>query len=291
MNITDFRVEPPRAMGNEIEFFLQTSKPRAVTCTAHIHNAVELLFIKKGSFTAIVDGIEYPLQQGDLILFPSNAVHYVFSQSDEENAYYVIKVPPTAYLNFTKMNEGAAYMLRLSLGRSGQKLLYRRQELEGSDVPRLLRSMIDELETSAFAHELTVKLKAMELLLLLLREGDTGSMPQLSSSATELIYRVIVYVRAHYAQDISETELAHSMGMSYSYFSRTFKEVTGMTFKKYLNKLRIDHAQKMLAKGGRNISEIAADCGFNSISYFISTYRSIVGITPYKHLQQLKAQL
>ena len=64
-----------------------------------------------------------------------------------------------------------------------------------------------------------------------------------------------------------------------------------MTFKKYLNKLRIDHAQKMLAKGGRNISEIAADCGFNSISYFISTYRSIVGITPYKHLQQLKAQL
>ena len=291
MDITDFTVEQPRAMGNEIEFFLQTNKPHAITCRAHIHNTVELLFIKSGIFTAIVDGKEYPLQEGDLILFPSNAVHYVFSQSDEESAYYVIKVPPTAYLNFTKINEGAKYMLLFSLGRLEQKLLYGRQELENSDVSQLLDSMIRELEVDSFASELTVKLKAMELLLLLLRKSDKSALPQLSNSVTELIYRVIVYMRVHYAEDVSETELARSMGLSYSYFSRTFKEVTGMTFKKYLNKLRIDYAQKMLAKGGLSISEVATRCGYNSISYFICTYRSIVGVTPYKHLQQLKAQL
>lgn len=290
MHVTDFRVEQPRAMGNEIEFFLQQNKPRAVTCSAHIHNAVELLYIKSGTFTAILDGKEHTLQEGDLILFPSNAVHYVFSQSDEESAYYVIKVPPAAYLNFTKMNEGAKYMLLFSLNRSDQKLLYTREELENSDIVQLLRSMIGELESGAFAFMLTVKLKAMELLLLLLRKSDTSDMPQLSNSTTELIYRVIVYVRVHYAEDINETELARSMGLSYSYFSRTFKEVTGVTFKKYLNKLRIDHAQKMLAKGELSISEVAARCGYNSVSYFICTYRSIVGVTPYKHLQQIKAQ-
>ena len=290
MQTADFTVERPRAMGNEIEFFLQKSKPHAVACRAHIHNTVELLFIKSGTFTAIVDGKEHTLQQGDLILFPSNAVHYVFSQSDEESAYYVIKVPPTAYLNFTKMNEGAKYMLLFSLGRLEQKLLYTREELENSDVSRLLDSMIRELESDTFASDLTLKLKAMELLLVLLCKGDTSALPQISNSVTELIYRVIVYMRVHYAEDINETELARSMGLSYSYFSRTFKEVTGMTFKKYLNKLRIDHAQKMLAKGGFSISEVATRCGYNSISYFIYTYRSIVGVTPYKHLQQLKTQ-
>ena len=96
----------------------------------------------------------------------------------------------------------------------------------------------------------------------------------------------MVYVRNHYAEDMDERELAKSLGMSYSYFSRSFRRVTGMTFKQYLNRTRVNQAEKMLCRGSASVSEVATRCGYNSISYFISVYKSITGKTPYQSLQQ-----
>jgi len=73
--------------------------------------------------------------------------------------------------------------------------------------------------------------------------------------------------------------------MSYSYFSRSFRRVTGLSFKKYLNQTRINRAEQMLLTGNGSVSEIAMECGYNSISYFISVYKSIKGTTPYKTIQ------
>jgi AraC-like DNA-binding protein len=72
------------------------------------------------------------------------------------------------------------------------------------------------------------------------------------------------------------------MGLSYSYFSRSFKRVMGMSFKKYLNMIRVNRAEQMLITGDHSVSEVAIECGYNSISYFISVYRSLKGTTPFK---------
>ena len=92
----------------------------------------------------------------------------------------------------------------------------------------------------------------------------------------------------HFSEDIDEKKLASSFGMSYSYFSRSFKKVTGMTFKNYLNRTRISKAEQLLFESGGSISETAIACGYNSISYFISVYRQITGKTPYRALKERK---
>ena len=100
----------------------------------------------------------------------------------------------------------------------------------------------------------------------------------------------MVYVRNHYTEDMDERELARSLGMSYSYFSRSFRRVTGMTFKQYLNRTRVNQAEKMLCRGTTSVSEVATKCGYNSISYFISVYKNITGKTPYQSLQQTEGR-
>ena len=119
----------------------------------------------------------------------------------------------------------------------------------------------------------------MELLLTILREDPT-SYAEAMGQTSQLIHRVIAYLHEHCAEEIDERTLAESVGLSYSYFSRSFKRITGRSFSRHLMLTRINRAEKMLCDGNLSISEVALSCGFNSISYFSSVYKKIKGRTP-----------
>ncbi len=286
-SINKVRVEPPRNAGNEAEFFLQSNEPNSVGCAAHIHNSVELLYVKDGSYRVILDNEEYDIFAGDLILFCSNSIHHVFAQSNPVNSYYVIKIPPSFFLEFSKREIGSEYIMRFALNRHGRKTIWRQDELAKNEMLPILQTLITESEEQKYASEIAIRIKIMELLLAILRQS--ASKDDLPNNETvELIYDVMLYVRSHYSEDLDEKDLAKNVGMSYSYFSRSFKRVSGMTFKKYLNLTRIHKAEQILYKSNDSITDIAMKCGFNSTSYFIKVYGNITGKTPYQVLRQRK---
>ena len=286
MNPNNIYVELPKLVGDGTEFFLQATPPVCVACAAHVHKAVELLYVKSGSFIVLLDGVEYAIEKGDLILFCSNAIHHVFTKNLPENEYYVIKISPAFFLQFSTQDEGAEYVMRFAINRKGNKSIWTKEELEGTPLLAALQSLIEEHEGNKYASGVATKLKIMELLVEILRSDSPKKEKVPHTQTAALIYNTMVYVRNHYAEDMDERELARSLGMSYSYFSRSFKRVTGMTFKQYLNRTRINQAEKMLCRGGASVSEVATRCGYNSISYFISVYKDITGKTPYQSLQQ-----
>ncbi|MBR6708583.1 MAG: helix-turn-helix transcriptional regulator [Clostridia bacterium] len=287
MRTRDFTVEAPRQSGRETEFFLQTTPPNTVSCAAHIHNVVELLHVKEGSYSVTLDDEHYEIRQGDLILFCSDAIHHVVAGNEPNNSYYVIKIPPSFFIEFSRHEVGAEYVMRFALHRKENKSLWTAEELEQGELKPILDALIKEYNEPLYASEVAMKLKIMELLLAILREGEqSASRP--SDRTAEMIYRVMRFVQLHFAEDIDEKELAKEIGMSYSYFSRSFKRTTGMTFKSYLNRTRISKAEQILLQNGGTISEIATACGYNSISYFISVYRTITGKTPYQALKATK---
>ena len=284
-NIDRVRVETPHRPGEEAEFLIQSNGANTVACTAHVHNAVELLYIKEGSYQIVLDGREYDVDKGDLILFCSNSIHYAFTKSCPLNQYYIIKLPPSFLLEFSKREIGAKYVMRFALNREGQKNLWSRKELEQSEILPILQQLIREHEEQRYASEIAIRLKIMELLLAILREkNEFSTLP--SNQVVETIYQVMLYVRDHYAEDIDEKDLAQSVGMSYSYFARSFKQVAGMSFRKYLNLTRIHKAEQILCTSRESITEIAMACGYNSVSYFISVYRAVTGKTPYQVRRQ-----
>lgn len=282
--LNDIMIENPRPFGYETEFFLQ-SEPAS---QAHIHNVVEFLYVKEGSCTVNLDNIRYEIGVGDLILFCSNAVHSVIIAENAQCLYYVIKIPPSVFLNVTMHSIGIEYAMRFAINRRQNKCLWRREELEGSEIKCVLDALISEHRQQRYASDLAIKLKIVELLLAILRY-DIPNELHVNDQSIRLIYSAMNYVQERYAEDISESELAKSFGFSYSYFSRTFKRVTGMTFKKYLTQTRISKANKFLSQNNLSISEIAAACGYNSVSYFINIYRSVTGETPYKAMRGLSS--
>ncbi len=82
------------------------------------------------------------------------------------------------------------------------------------------------------------------------------------------------------SDDLSQATMARMAGISKDYFSRIFKNVTGMNYNKWLNMIRLEKATELLTIDDRTLTEIAMLSGFQSIPSFNRVFRSEKGMTP-----------
>ena len=89
------------------------------------------------------------------------------------------------------------------------------------------------------------------------------------------------YVQENFALNINLSSVAAHFGYSANYFSRYFKQKTGVNFIAYLNRVKIEEACRLLrAEEKLSVREIARRCGYNSPQQFIATFEKLVGMTP-----------
>jgi AraC-like DNA-binding protein/dienelactone hydrolase len=66
------------------------------------------------------------------------------------------------------------------------------------------------------------------------------------------------------------------------------KEKTNRSLSNYIRLYRLNHAQRLLKLGDKNISEIAYDSGFSSLSYFSKSFKDEFGYSPNASLNNVK---
>lgn len=94
--------------------------------------------------------------------------------------------------------------------------------------------------------------------------------------------RVIDYIEAHLAQNISLEELSQLVNLSNYYFSRLFKRSMGITPHQYIVHQRVEQAKKLLLKQNLTIVEVANLVGFANQSHLNYHFKRILGTTPRK---------
>jgi AraC-like DNA-binding protein len=80
--------------------------------------------------------------------------------------------------------------------------------------------------------------------------------------------------------NFSIERVADELGVSYSWFRKTFKEHTGMAPGQYLQQLRIEQAKIMLADPRKPLKQIAAELNFESAFYFSALFKKKMGSSP-----------
>ena len=83
----------------------------------------------------------------------------------------------------------------------------------------------------------------------------------------------IDYINANYADQISLQSMAKNFGYSEGRCSHLFNECVGVSFKTYLNQIRMQRAVEMIAEKNYPIAEVMEKCGFNSPVTFYRQYR------------------
>ncbi len=90
-------------------------------------------------------------------------------------------------------------------------------------------------------------------------------------------------------EDISVESLAQKCNMSPSYFKRLFKEKYGVPPKKYMIRLKIDHACDLLRTECYTVTQIAEICHFSGVYFFSRQFKEYMGITPTEFVKKYKS--
>ena len=82
------------------------------------------------------------------------------------------------------------------------------------------------------------------------------------------------------ADDLSQGAMAEMAGISRDYFSRIFKNITGMNYSKWLNMIRKEKATELLSHNNMTLTEVAMYSGFKSIPSFNRVFHDEKGMAP-----------
>ena len=88
------------------------------------------------------------------------------------------------------------------------------------------------------------------------------------------------YMKTHFAEDLRRSHVARAVNSSATYFSKSFKQATGMSFTDYIGRVRIEQAKNLLQNPSLRVIDIAFEVGFQSVSQFNRTFKKITGRSP-----------
>lgn len=108
----------------------------------------------------------------------------------------------------------------------------------------------------------------------------------LDSSENRYVSRTIQEIKDHYGEKLNIETISKELGVSASYLSRKFKELTGQTFLDFLNKYRVQQAIILLHKGEYRISEISEAVGFSDYKHFCAVFKKYTLKSPTKFIKQ-----
>jgi two-component system response regulator YesN len=97
---------------------------------------------------------------------------------------------------------------------------------------------------------------------------------------SEQIEQIMTYINVHYAENITLERVAKIAYMNPSYFSVYFKKNTGIYFKNFLTKIRMEHAVSLLSNEDIKTYELAERVGFTDPRYFSELFKKTYGKTP-----------
>lgn len=227
---------------------------------AHRHREIELVLMKKGHSTAIVDGVSHTIQGGDAFIVFPNQLHKYISDGPED--YVLFLIPSTIYNDFEEVIDGHKPLHPIIKG--------------GADHPavKILAQMCLE-EGAQFAYQKDKNLTGA-ILSLLLEELQVFPV-EANDCALE---RVLLYCEQHFLEDLTLDILSKELFLGKYYISHLFGKQLGISFSNYINALRIEESVKLLNTTDLSITDICFASGFTCTRTFNRAFMGRIGMSP-----------
>ena len=271
----------------QVHFNEMTSDP-VTFMGPHIHDFIEILYCLQGGSFITVDGYETRMSCGDMAVITSGQVHTRRPHTLPERCL-VVKFQPEMISSCSNTPRELQYVFPFILSGLKDGFVIRAAQLENTALPKLFMTMASEISEEAYGYEILLKSGIYQIILWLIRNVMEKSdlADTYSENTVRKIASAISYIESHYAQQLSVRQVAANAFMEYTYFSRTFKQITKMSCSEYINKFRIQKAEALLLSTKLSITEISDQAGFDNVSYFIKQFRRLKGISPKQYQKKL----
>ncbi len=152
-------------------------------------------------------------------------------------------------------------------------------------IEPLMRSFIDSLnyllDNPSIADENLVVAKLKELLLLLNKSENAASINAFVNSLfVPHEYDFNEIIRQNLYANLSMEELAHLCNSSLATFKRKFADYYKESPARYILRKKLERAGELLKIKAKPVSEIAFECGFETVSNFDKAFKKAFGKSP-----------
>jgi AraC-like DNA-binding protein len=111
-------------------------------------------------------------------------------------------------------------------------------------------------------------------------QGERPVGKHTNPSVPSFIPAVEEFCRLNFARPIGVDDMARVANMSRFHFSRVFEKARGTPPGRYLARLRLEEAMRLVSAGGTTVKEVAHRCGYGDANYFCKVFRKSFGVSP-----------
>ena len=102
--------------------------------------------------------------------------------------------------------------------------------------------------------------------------------------------QAMAYIRSHIAEPLKTEDIARYVGLNRSYLSALFKEQTGLSPLKYIQRSRLTKAQHLLESSRLSVASIAYACGYQQPESLMKIFRQQYGMSPSAYRKMIRQQ-
>lgn len=245
----------------------------------HCHeDFIELSFVTSGSVDYLIEGEEYTLKKGQVLISNPGIYHKELFNSNTNCRELHLGLTNINIFNNCKkdfIDIGDKNVLTLNTYKD--------------EILKTCQDIVDEQKNHKQTSPFMLKSLVMKVLVLLHREINE-EIPNLNSQEFSfksrekkvLVESITKYLNENYTEDISLYTLSKNMYLSPVYISKIFKELMGDSPINYLIQIRLIKAKNLLEDSKLSIKTIAKMVGYNDPYYFSKLYKKYYGISPNK---------
>lgn len=256
-----------------IEYVKQTT-PHTMAAM-HLHNHYEFFFLLSGERIYFINDRTYSLQAGDMIFIKPHEIHKTVNYKSSQYERILLS------FEFSFLDEITQLFPELDLAALFDENLLRVKSEEQTQIELILFRLLAEQTASRATSTAQMKLLLMHLLIMIfdLRKEQADQQFSYPNAVHEKISEIIRYINQNFRSSISLDEISDQFFISKYYFCRNFKTITGLSFIKYLNYVRVKEAQNLLRNSNLRIADVAKRCGFDSTSHFSRVFKTTCGMS------------
>lgn len=257
-------------------------KPYGLTCEWWIpnlmkkpdrHNEIEVNYFPEGTVTYLFKDKRITIPAKKLTIFWGLISHQIV-HFEGLSPYFVCTIPFSLFLEWKLP---LAFVDRVLNG----EIITEASEEYAMHDEFLLKNWMQDINNDDAVElillEMRARLYRMAVNNLKKKKNDHYT---LQGSEMSQVEKIALYIAQNYSDDIKVSDIGEMVGLHPDYANSIFKKAFGHTLSQYITKERISHAQRKLVTTDTNITEIAFECGFNSISSFNAAFLKMNQCTP-----------
>ena len=270
------------------DFHVQKTEKPTYAERLHFHDYYQIYFVNYGTITHHYLNTSKQMGKGDAFIIPPNQNHRI--EIHEKVVFYSISFF-TSFLNNNIENDSLTDFLH-NLEPDNEKSLIVQPKVSFEPALRqtfenLLDLMLKEFQSNS--PEKVYVLRGLLTVLVAKFLHAYNSLPShmdkppRNETARNAVLTYIDKLNRNFTQSLSLENAVHETLLNKSLFCRMFLEITGVTFNRYLNNLRIKKAAELILTTTSNIEEISVLSGYSNYVTFYRNFQNITGISPSRY--------